>query len=78
MSMIQLRRASLESRLLQLMKPTLCCTSFCMQAAVDWIPRDVLAFKTKKAAEIHSSGAIVQLNSNEATITLVVPSKDNP
>ena len=49
-----------------------------LQAAIDWIPRDVLAFKTKKAAEIHSSGAIVQLNSNEATITLVVPSKDNP
>ena len=37
-----------------------------LQAAVDWTPRDVLAFKTKKAAEIHSSGAIVQLNSNEA------------
>ena len=49
-----------------------------LQAAVDWIPRDVLAFKTKKAVEIHSSGAIVQLNSNEATITLVVSSKDNP
>ena len=49
-----------------------------LQAAVDWIPRDVLGFKTKKAAEIHSSGSIVQLHSDGTTTTLVVPSKDNP
>lgn len=30
-----------------------------LQAAVDWIPREVLGFKTKKVTEIHSSGSIV-------------------
>ena len=49
-----------------------------IQAAVDWIPRDILGLKTKKATVIHLSGSIVQLPSNGTTTTLVVPSNDNP
>ncbi|CAB4007303.1 Hypothetical predicted protein, partial [Paramuricea clavata] len=49
-----------------------------LEAGVDWLPRDVLTLKTKKAAEIHAAGTVVALPSTDATSTVVVPSKTNP
>ncbi len=49
-----------------------------LESGVDWLPRDVLALKTKKAADINKAGAIVALPSTSTTSTVIVPSKSNP
>ena len=49
-------------------------------AGVDWLPRDVLAQKTRKAAEIHDAGmrTAIGLSLTGTTTTVVVPSRNNP
>jgi hypothetical protein len=49
-----------------------------LQAGVDWLPCNVLAEITKKAAEICDAGTTVELPVTGTTTTVIVPSRRNP
>lgn len=45
-----------------------------LQAGVDWLPRDILDLKTKKAPDFHSDGRVVLLPSTDTLNATIVPS----
>lgn len=49
-----------------------------LEAGVDWHPRDVLAQKARKAAEIRDADTAVELPSTGTITTVIVPSRSNP